>query len=109
MKLMIYDVTLEMIEEVAPIARSVDRCDPDLARQLRRAAASVALNTAEAAYSQGRNAGARFYSAMASANEVRACLDVATRFGYVGPVAASVRDKLDRIVATLHKLTRPVR
>jgi len=79
MRLDIYEVTLQMIEEVAPSARQLDRCDPDLARQLRRAAASVALNTAEAAYSQGKIAGARFYSAMASANEVVACLDVARR------------------------------
>jgi len=106
MTLDIYEVTLEMIEEIAPSARRLDRCDPDLARQLRRAAASVALNTAEGAYSQGKNAGARFYSAMASAQEVVACLDVARRFGYVAPIDHEVRDKLDRIIATLRKLTR---
>ena len=48
MTLEIYEVTLQMIEEVAPSARELGRCDPDLARQLRRAAASVAFNTAEA-------------------------------------------------------------
>ena len=106
MTLDIYDVTLDMIDQVAPVARSVDRCDPDLARQMRRAAASVSLNCAEGAYSQGKNANARFYSAMASANEVLACLDVAHRFGYVAQVDASLRDKLDRIVATMRKLTR---
>jgi len=106
MTLEIYEVTLQMIEEVAPSARELDRCDPDLARQLRRAAASVALNTAEAAFGQGKNASARFYSAMASANEVVACLDVARRFGYVAPIDSALSDKLDRIIATLRKLTR---
>jgi len=43
---------------------------------------------------------------MASANEVVACLDVARRFGYVAPIDHEVRDKLDRIIATLRKLTR---
>jgi len=106
MTLDIYHVTLDMIEQVAPVARHVDRCDQDLARQMRRAAASVSLNCAEAAYSQGKNANARFYSAMASANEVLACLDVAHRFGYVARIDEGLRDKLDRIVATMRKLTR---
>jgi len=47
--LRIYPVILTFVEEVAPFIGRIARCDPDLARQLRRASAAVALNTAEVA------------------------------------------------------------
>ena len=47
--LRIYGVVLEMIAGVAGIAEAIEKRDSDLARQMRRAAASVALNTAEVA------------------------------------------------------------
>ena len=37
----IYPVILAFVEEVAPIIGRISRCDPDLARQLRRSSASV--------------------------------------------------------------------
>ena len=71
-----------------------------------RAATSVPLNLHEGAYSQGRNAGARLHNALGSAAEVRACLDVAEALGYLAPVDPALRDTLDRIVATVHRLAR---
>ena len=106
MTLAIYDVTLQMVRDVAPIARAVDRHDPDLARQLRRAATSVPLNTAEGAFSRGKNESARFQSAMGSAAEVGACLDVAEALGYANGIDPQVRARLGQIVATLRKLTK---
>jgi len=103
--LRIYDVTLEMIDGVAEVALAIDKCDPDLARQLRRAASSVPLNVAEGAYSQGRNANARFYTAMGSASEVMACLDIAEHMRYAA-VDPKLRDTVDRILATMRKLIR---
>ena len=47
--LTIYPVTLLMARDAALAADRIGRRDPDLARQLRRAAASVPLNTAEGA------------------------------------------------------------
>ena len=49
---------------------------------------------------------ARFHTALGSAAEVRACLDVAEALGYVDDVDPVLRDNLDRVIATLHRLTR---
>jgi hypothetical protein len=46
--LRIYEVVLVMAGDVAGIAEQIERRDSDLARQLRRAMHSVALNLAEA-------------------------------------------------------------
>jgi four helix bundle protein len=74
------------------------------ARQLRRAASSIALNTAEGNGSTDGNARLRFRSAHASTQEVRACLDVAEALDYVDAVDAGLRDRFDRIAATLYRL-----
>ncbi len=80
------------------------RRDPDLARQLRRAASSVVLNIAEGSSSQGKNRNARYYNALGSAKEVRACLEVAIAFGYIESVDEALVDELERIIATLINL-----
>ncbi len=81
------------------------RRDPDLARQLRRAASSIALNTAEAIGSVGGNERMRFRTALGSTQEARACLDVAEVFDHVETIDEVLRDRLDRIAATLYRLT----
>ena len=105
MALRIYDVTIDMVRTVSGFARQVRREDPDLARQMRRASASVPLNLSEGLHSQGRNREARLYNSMGSAKETLACLDVAAAAGYLPDEAvADERQRLDRIVATLYKL-----
>ena len=64
------------------------------------------LNLHEGAYSQGGNVRARFHNALGSVAEVRACLDVAEAFGYVEKVDPELRDTIDHIVATVHRLVR---
>jgi four helix bundle protein len=105
MAVRIYDVTIDMVRQVSAFARRVQRFDPDLARQMRRASASVPLNLSEGLYSQGRNREARLHNSMGSAKETLACLDVAAAAGYVRErEVMQERDRLDRIVATLYKL-----
>ena len=106
MGLQVYQVTIEVVRGLRPVIERIGRRDSGLADQLRRAAASVPLNVSEGAYSQGGNARARFHHALGSAAEVRACLDVAEALGYVEGIDAELRDKLDRVVATLHKLSK---
>lgn len=106
MALRIYPVALNMVRSLRPLLDRLSTRDPNLADQLRRAATSVPLNLHEGAYSQGRNTRARFHTALGSAAEVRACLDVAEALGYVDAVDAGLRDTLDRIIATLHRLSR---
>jgi hypothetical protein len=47
--LRIYAVVLEVVRGVAPVAKAIERKDGDLARQMRRACSSVALNVSEVA------------------------------------------------------------
>src|SRR5829696_5302908 len=106
MALHIYSVAIELVRGLRPLMERIGKHDSNLSDQLRRAATSVPLNLHEGAYSQGGNVRARFHNALGSAAEVRACLDVAEALGYVEEVDPALRDTLDRVVATLHKLTR---
>ena len=103
--LRIYPFIIETLRFIAPLVRQIEKRDSDLARQLRRAASSIALNTAEAIGSSGGNERQRFRTALGSTQEVRACLDVAEVFDHVETIDAGLRDRLDRIAATLYRLT----
>lgn len=80
--LRLYPFVLETITALRPIAARIARADPDLGRQLRRAESSIALNLAEGAYSRGRNREARYHTALGSARETLACLEVAAALGH---------------------------
>jgi four helix bundle protein len=45
--LRIYDVILDVVKALRPVIGRIERKDADLARQMRRAVSSVALNCAE--------------------------------------------------------------
>lgn len=106
MSLHIYDFAIELVRQLVPIIERIRAKNPNMADQLERALTSVPLNLHEGAYSQGRNVRARFYNALGSAAEVRACLDVAEAMKYIEPLDPAVRDNLDRLVATIYRLTR---
>ena len=106
MTLRIYAVVLELIRELKPILDKIMAKDSNLGDQMKRAMTSVPLNTHEGAYSQGRLARARFCNALASAGEIRGCLDTAVVMDYIEPVDPKVLDKLDHVIATFSKLTR---
>ena len=86
-------------------AEVIERSDPDLAKQLRRSSSSVPLNLAEGGYSHKGNRKARYFTALGSANEVRSTLQVASAVGLLQANPA-LDDRLDKIIATLWKLTR---
>ena len=102
--LRIYDVVLEMVADAAGIAEQIERRDGDLARQLRRAAASVALNTAEGMGNTAGHKRQRYQSALGSAREVRACVDVAKAMRYVNDIDATTIDRMAHVTATLIRL-----
>ena len=103
MTLRIYDFVIETIRLFAPIVARIAKHDASLADQMRRALASVALNTCEGAGSQRGNRRLRFENACGSAKESRGCYEVAGAFAYVDVDAALV-DRLDRIAATTWRL-----
>ena len=101
--LRIYPVILEMLRELRPALADVERHDRDLARQLRRAASSVALNLGEGMGSRAGHRTERYGTALGSARETVACLDVAQAL-YDIVASDGLRRMLDRIVGTLVRL-----
>ena len=85
----IYPFIIDTLKLLAPIVRQIAKHDPDLARQMRRAGSSIALNTAEGMGSRGGNERARFDTALGSNQEVRGCLDVAEAWSYVASLLAT--------------------
>ena len=103
--LRIYAVILEVVRELRPVIGEIERKDPDLGRQMRRAACSVPLNVSEGMYSRGKSQAARYHTAMGSMRETLSCIEVGIALGYVVAVEARLLDQIDRIVATLYKLS----
>jgi four helix bundle protein len=97
---------LEVISELKEAMAVIERKDSDLARQMRRAAASAALNTAEAQGSRGRNSSLRFSTALGSMRETKACLDVAVAMGHIESVSVHTARKMDGICGSLYRLAR---
>jgi four helix bundle protein len=104
--LRIYDVCLEMVRVVRPLGDAIGVHDRDLARQLRRSSTSVPLNVAEGSGVRGGNRRTRYETALGSAREALATLEVAEAVGYLDAVDDSVRNRFDHIIATLVKLVR---
>lgn len=103
--LRIQSFALDTIGALAPVVRVVAGKDPDLARQMRRAASSIVLNLAEGQAALDGNSRLRFRSALGSTLETRAALELAAAWGYVERDAVML-DALERIVATLRRLAR---
>jgi four helix bundle protein len=103
--LRVYQEVLEVVRDLRGTLGEIERKDADLARQMRRAAASVALNIAEANGSRGGNRRLRFHSALGSMRETLACLEVGEAFGYVEG-ERSMQARIDRICAALYALSR---
>jgi len=96
---------LGSLRQLAPLLAAIERRDVDLARQLRRALASVALNMAEASGNEGGTRRQRFLSALGSLRESVAGLEVAQAFGYV-VVPAELLQELSGVIGTLVVLVR---
>ena len=104
--LRIHPVCIELVRDIRPLAEQIEKFDRDQARQLRRSATSIVLNLAEGEGSRGGTQRARFDSALGSARESLANLEVAEALGYVGRLDAAFLDRFDRVIATLVKLVR---
>jgi four helix bundle protein len=85
----IYPVILSFVADVAELTRRIAHHDPDLARQLRRASASVALNCAEAMYARGRSRTACYNVSLREMRESYAALEVSVRLRYLPPLTAN--------------------
>ena len=102
--LRIYPILLELVRSVRPLVKELERRDPDLARQCRRALCSAPLNVAEGSYSRGGNRGARYHNALGSLREALACFEVGAALGYLPEVEPDLRLRFDHVLGTLVRL-----
>jgi four helix bundle protein len=100
----IYSTVLEIIRILRSPITVIERKDRDLARQLRRASSSIALNLAEGTYSRGKNRAARYHTALGSARETWACLEVAHAAGYIRPLEPALLARMNQVIGTLVRL-----
>ena len=103
--LQIYSTMIDALRMLRPVLVAIERHDADLGKQLRRAAASVALNLAEGSGAAAGTRTARYRTALGSARETGACLDLAEALGYCAGVDAALRGKLGVVISGLVKLT----
>lgn len=102
--LRIYPVLLELVRSLGPLVKQLERHDPDLAKQCRKALSSAPLNVAEGSYNRGKNRPARYHTALGSLREVLACFEVAAALGYLPDVDPVLRRRFDHVLGTLVRL-----
>ena len=103
----IYSVILTFVADIAELTPRIAHHDPDLARQLRRASSSVALNCAEGMYARGRSRTAAYNIALREMRESYAALEVSVRLRYLPPLRTELEGRIQRILATLYRLSFP--
>ena len=97
-----------LISALVPVVAAVGRHDRSLRDQLRRAGSSIPLNLAEGYGLQGGHEKQRFLTALGSAREVAAIIEVARRWEYVSPaVADDALEALDQVAAMTYRLVHP--
>jgi four helix bundle protein len=99
--LRIHDVMLGVIREMRPLLVAIERCDRDLARQLRASASSVTLNVAEGSGAFGGTRRERYRSALGSARETLSNLQTAQAFGYLRDLPEDVLAGMHQVIGTL--------
>lgn len=75
--LRIYEDALWVVKALVPVVAGLERRDPDLANQLKRARSSISLNIAEGSHAKGKRRMQHYVHAMGSANESIGILDTA--------------------------------
>ena len=101
--LKIYDVSLDVIAKLVPVVAAIDRHDGDLAKQLKRARSSIALNIAEGSHARGARRNLHYGYAKGSAQESIAILETAVACQYIKVAPTEVIEQLRKIVGTLYK------
>jgi four helix bundle protein len=101
-----YTRSLDLLRTLAPLLARLESHDPDLAKQMRRAATSTTLNIAEGNRRRGKDRRNRFTISLGSADEVGAALEAACALGYLEPATtAQALELVDRIRAMTWRLS----
>ena len=86
--LRIHEVAIELVRDVMPLLDRIERKDPDLARQVRRAVMSTPLNIAEGSDQCGKRRALHYRIALGSARETWSALRAAEAARYTSSSAA---------------------
>ena len=101
-----FNLALDMVRAIRPLVERLQKHDPDLAKQLRRAGSSVALNLAEGRRRVKRDRLHCWRVAAGSADEVRACLYTAEAWGHLQDNhPADALELVDQLLAICWRLT----
>jgi four helix bundle protein len=101
------ELSIQLVEALVPLMPRIKQRDKALEDQLRRAASSIGLNCAEAAFSEPGNRRARLFTAAGSAGKTRHALRQAVAWRVVtSGEAESAMNLVERIVATLWRMTQ---
>jgi four helix bundle protein len=100
--LKIYVDALDVVRETNAIVAQLDRRDPDLSRQLKKARSSIPLNIAEGSHARGARRNLHYGYAKGSANECIAVLESAQASGYIAELPPALVAKLRKIIGTLY-------
>jgi four helix bundle protein len=101
--LKIHETAIELVREVMPLIREIERCDRELAGQARRAIMSTPLNIAEGSEQAGKRRALHYRIALGSARETWSALRVAEAAEYIAPPPEHVKKKFDQVIGTLHR------
>ena len=92
--LRIYSDILTLLSALVPLIDKIGRHDPNLAKQLKRASRSVALNCAEGMYAQGGSRIAAYGVSLKEMRESYAGLEIGVRLHYIKPLEPADRRPL---------------
>jgi four helix bundle protein len=105
MNKLVHDIIIDGIEAARPLAEKIERRDRDLAKQLRTAASSAALNAAEGEWGRKGHRQERLSTAMNSAREAKRALRVAVAWRYVtAEETERAEDRFDHAAASLWRI-----
>ena len=99
----VHETALRLVRDVMPLIRVIEREDPDLGRQLRRAVMSTPLNIAEGSDQSGKRRGQHYRIALGSARETWSALRAAEAAGYIPMPSNELKNTFDTVIGTLHR------
>ena len=100
-----YDRSLQLLRSLVPVLKALATQDPELTKQLRRAAQSVGQNLSEGNQRAGKDRRHLFRIALGSAAEVTTALQQAVALESLAPAqVAEALELADRIRAMTYRL-----